>query len=271
MANAGELRCRQQLLGWDASLYVNRAQASWSAFFADLSNAADHGRGGPRHDAGRGGRQRPATGGDTNLSNFTNDRHMVTVAAVTSEGKAASYSNGGASVLVAAPSSGGARALTTTDLAGAAGYSAGDTTDQFGGTSAAAPQVSGVAALMLQANPNLGWRDVRTILAYAAEQPAGSPPPPTAPTTGTAAAEVLERHRLRRRRCPHRRAPRRDLGRPEHSANELNLSVAAAQAKTLTAVRAFSYTFTVGQAINVETAEITLQVPTLRSATSRCS
>lgn len=103
MANAVNFDVANNSWGWDASLYVNRAQASWSAFFADLSNAADHGRGGlgtTQVVAAGNGR---ATGGDTNLSNFTNDRHMVTVAAVTSEGKAASYSNGGASVLVAAP------------------------------------------------------------------------------------------------------------------------------------------------------------------------
>lgn len=35
----------------------------------------------------------------------------------------------------------------------------------FNGTSSAAPTVSGVIALMLQANPNLTWRDVRHILA----------------------------------------------------------------------------------------------------------
>ena len=35
----------------------------------------------------------------------------------------------------------------------------------FAGTSSAAPTVSGVIALMLQANPNLTWRDVRHILA----------------------------------------------------------------------------------------------------------
>lgn len=35
----------------------------------------------------------------------------------------------------------------------------------FNGTSSAAPTVSGVVALMLQANPNLTWRDVRHILA----------------------------------------------------------------------------------------------------------
>ena len=36
----------------------------------------------------------------------------------------------------------------------------------FGGTSAASPTVAGVVALMLQANPNLGWRDVQEILSY---------------------------------------------------------------------------------------------------------
>ncbi len=36
------------------------------------------------------------------------------------------------------------------------------------GTSAATPMVAGVAALMLQANPNLGWRDVKIIFAQTA-------------------------------------------------------------------------------------------------------
>ena len=48
------------------------------------------------------------------------------------------------------------------------GYSATEYTDQFGGTSASAPVVSGVIALMLQANPGLGWRDVQDILAASA-------------------------------------------------------------------------------------------------------
>ncbi|MCH9662553.1 MAG: S8 family serine peptidase [Gammaproteobacteria bacterium] len=40
----------------------------------------------------------------------------------------------------------------------------------FNGTSGSAPQVSGAAALMLQARPELSWRDVRAILVQSARQ-----------------------------------------------------------------------------------------------------
>ncbi len=43
-------------------------------------------------------------------------------------------------------------------------------TSIFNGTSSAAPVVSGVVALMLQANPELSWRDVKHILAQSARQ-----------------------------------------------------------------------------------------------------
>ena len=39
-----------------------------------------------------------------------------------------------------------------------------DYTDGFGGTSSSTPLVSGVVSLMLTANPQLGWRDVKEIL-----------------------------------------------------------------------------------------------------------
>jgi subtilisin family serine protease len=45
-----------------------------------------------------------------------------------------------------------------------------DYTSTFNGTSSAAPVVSGVIALMLEANPNLSWRDVQRILATTARQ-----------------------------------------------------------------------------------------------------
>ena len=43
-------------------------------------------------------------------------------------------------------------------------------TSTFNGTSASAPMVSGVVALMLEANPELTWRDVKHILASSARQ-----------------------------------------------------------------------------------------------------
>jgi uncharacterized protein YdiU (UPF0061 family) len=52
-------------------------------------------------------------------------------------------------------------------LATAAG---GDYTDSFGGTSSAAPLVSGVVALMLEANPDLTWRDVQHVLVNSARR-----------------------------------------------------------------------------------------------------
>lgn len=48
------------------------------------------------------------------------------------------------------------------------GAKGGDYDFTFGGTSAAAPEVSAVAALMLEANPKLGYRDVQDILALTA-------------------------------------------------------------------------------------------------------
>ena len=48
------------------------------------------------------------------------------------------------------------------------GYSPGNYTTGFNGTSAATPVVSGVVALMLDANEALGWRDVQNILAASA-------------------------------------------------------------------------------------------------------
>jgi subtilisin family serine protease len=72
-------------------------------------------------------------------------------------------------MLVAAPSNGGNKGITTCDLMGIYGYNklpgaAGDCTDSFGGTSSAAPLVAGVVALVLGANRNLGWKDVQLIL-----------------------------------------------------------------------------------------------------------
>jgi len=96
------------------------------------------------------------------------------ICAVTNQGKHAYYSEKGANLLVCGYSNyfydEGTLAITTTDIRGSDGYDNGDYNSTFGGTSSATPLVSGVVALMLQANPNLTWRDVRYILAKTAKQ-----------------------------------------------------------------------------------------------------
>lgn len=94
---------------------------------------------------------------------------LISVAALTAKGSVEDYSNYGTNIWISA----GAAAVTT-DLMGNAGYNTGSGTagnyaNDFGGTSAATPVVSGVVALMLQANPLLGWRDVKEILASSAK------------------------------------------------------------------------------------------------------
>ena len=103
---------------------------------------------------------------DTNARLLNTNRHVITSAAVNQDGFVSDYSNHGASVLVSAFGTPGQ--VVTTDRTGNQGYNFTDYTSTFNGTSAAAPMVSGVVALMLEANPNLGWRDVQEILAYSA-------------------------------------------------------------------------------------------------------
>jgi subtilisin family serine protease len=104
-------------------------------------------------------------GDNTNYHNLTNSCFEITVAASTQDAHIASFSMPGASILVTAP---GDSILTISPDNGD-----GDRTNDFifvNGTSFAAPIVSGVVAMMLEANPNLGYRDVQEILAISAHQ-----------------------------------------------------------------------------------------------------
>ena len=111
-------------------------------------------------------------GDNSNYDGYANSRYTIAVSAVTNLGEQSYYSESGANIIVSAPSSGGADSgIVTTDVTGAeAGYSPGDGspdpnyTITFGGTSSAAPLVSGIASLMLEANRDLTWRDVRDVM-----------------------------------------------------------------------------------------------------------
>ena len=151
-----------------------------------LLSAATNGRGGLGtinvFAAGNGFQN----GDDTNLHAFQSSINGITVAAVDANGTVNSpgatltwnapggpytltYLSGrsstpGASILVSAPATG----ITSDTIAGWGGLPGGDQQANWSGTSFATPLVSGVVALMLQANPNLGLRDVQQILAYTA-------------------------------------------------------------------------------------------------------
>ena len=112
---------------------------------------------------------------NSNYDGYANSRYVIAVAAHRndSNGVFSGYSEPGANLLVTAPSDGGTLGVVTTDLMGTDGYNGltdQNYTNDFGGTSSATPLVSGVIALMLQANPNLTWRDVQHILVRSAEK-----------------------------------------------------------------------------------------------------
>ena len=114
---------------------------------------------------------------NSNKDGYANSIYTIAVGAINNQGTRAEYSERGANLVVCAPSDGSASqlAITTTDRTGADGYATGDYTTNsydtgFGGTSSATPTVAGIVALVLQANPNLGWRDVQEILMKSARK-----------------------------------------------------------------------------------------------------
>ncbi|MES2657211.1 MAG: S8 family serine peptidase [Verrucomicrobiota bacterium] len=134
-------------------------------------------------------------GGDvsdnSNYDAYANSIYTIAIGATDSFGRRSYYSEPGANLVVCAPSSGrytttpatSALGITTVDRSGALGYNSGSTADEiadanytqtFGGTSSATPSAAGVVALMLEKNPNLGWRDVQEILIRTAVKLPGS-------------------------------------------------------------------------------------------------
>lgn len=148
--------------------------------YAEIVDGVETGRGGLGTLWVFAGGNYRASGANSNDSNYTNSRYTIAVAATERDGNAADYSTPGASLLVAAPGA----TVTTDRTSAASGYN--DTllvpdfpdtsyTRNFGGTSGATPVVAGVIARMLEAEPDLGWRDVKTILAMSASRSGSDP------------------------------------------------------------------------------------------------
>ena len=143
-----------------------------------FANAASTGRGGLGTIITWAGGNGGDIGDNSNYDGYANNIHTIAVGALDSHGNQAAYSEPGANLIVVAPSSGDGPTLgiTTTDRTGTNGYntvssaSGGDYTNDFGGTSSATPVVAGVAALVLEKNPGLGWRDMQEILMASADK-----------------------------------------------------------------------------------------------------
>ena len=114
-------------------------------------------------------------GGNTNYSETTNNRFVIVTGAINAQMdistltiSQAPFSNPGASILISAPGSN----VTSTSriLMNEQGSVFGDDIANVQGTSFATPIISGVVALMLEANPELGYRDVQQILALSARK-----------------------------------------------------------------------------------------------------
>lgn len=90
------------------------------------------------------------------------DNNVIAVGAINKSGNICNYSQRGEDLDLVA--FGGNSDISTTDVMGEYGFNGGNYVFDFGGTSAACPQVAGVAALMLSANPQLTEYQVRTIL-----------------------------------------------------------------------------------------------------------
>lgn len=104
--------------------------------------------------SGNGGREKD----NCNCDGYTNSIWTLSISSATEEGSVPWYSEKCSSTLATTYSSGGQgeKQIVTTDLHHAC-------TASHSGTSASAPQAAGIAALALEANPQLTWRDLQHI------------------------------------------------------------------------------------------------------------
>jgi len=157
---------------------------------AAIEKAVTEGRGGRGVIIVRAAGNERESRRNVNDDGYTQDPRVIAVGAVRVNGRAAAYSTPGATVLVAAFSGDDAvdlpngsitnyPSLFTTDRAGSLGYNRYDSQGLndyaygyagFTGTSGSTPQIAGLCALILSANPDLTYRDVQQILILSARQ-----------------------------------------------------------------------------------------------------
>jgi len=106
---------------------------------------------------------------NSDFNSVLNSRYTLVIGASNRYGRVSAYSNYGSNLLALTPGGDFGDMLITTDLSGSYGYDRGDYTNKFEGTSASAAIFSGVVALMLEANKDLSYRDIRYIIAHSSK------------------------------------------------------------------------------------------------------
>jgi proprotein convertase subtilisin/kexin type 2 len=100
---------------------------------------------------------------NSNFDGYVNKLGVIAVGVVDQFGKSPWYAEYGSNILLSAPGGDSAAGISTTSIGNS--YR-----NDFAGTSASAPMVTGAVALMLSTNPKLSWRDVQIILAKSARK-----------------------------------------------------------------------------------------------------
>ncbi|KAH8025767.1 hypothetical protein HPB51_011098 [Rhipicephalus microplus] len=110
--------------------------------------------------SGNGG----AKGDNCNCDGYAGSPYTLSVSGASQRGRFPYYGEKCASTMAAAYSSGAYtdQKVSTSDLHDSC-------TTQHTGTSASAPLAAGIVALVLQANPDLGWRDVQHLVAWTSD------------------------------------------------------------------------------------------------------
>jgi Ca2+-binding RTX toxin-like protein len=158
--------------GFTTAFADNFRSEYFSAFAAQIELAAVEGRGGlGTAIVVAGGNGKLVYGGqnigdDSNFHNLSNSRYAIAVGAHDASGSSAFFSSPGTNLLISAPGVGLVTTTGSEDGSEASTY--------VSGTSFAAPLVSSAIALMLEVNPDLGYRDIQEILAITATPSKGA-------------------------------------------------------------------------------------------------